>query len=512
MLNIVWFKRDLRVQDHAPLAEAAARGPVLPIYIAEPEFWAQPDSAARQWAFAADCLASLQKDLAALGQPLHIFVGEAVPVLQTIAQSHKISALWSHEETGNGWTFARDRRVAEWVRASGVVWHELRQTGVVRRLKSRNGWARAWDADMARPVSQTPAALPLVAAGGPQRIPTARDLGLRDDPCPHRQPGGRAQAIATLHSFLAQRGRDYRFQMSSPVTAFDSSSRLSPHITWGSISLREIAQATSSRMRALPPNTPDAKRWQGSLTSFFGRQHWHCHFMQKLEDAPRIEFENLHRAYDGLRPLAKDMSQTDLARFEAFCEGGTGFPFVDACLRALRDHGWINFRMRAMLMSFASYHLWLPWRETGLFLARRFVDYEPGIHWPQVQMQSGTTGINTMRVYNPVKQGYDQDPKGRFVRRFMPELAAVPDAFLHEPWLWPGAAQLGYPAPIVDHIAAGRAARAALSAVRKGADHRAEARKIVKKHASRKDAPKPRTASSRRANQRTDQAQLTFDL
>ena len=152
MLNIVWFKRDLRVQDHAPLAEAAARGPVLPIYIAEPEFWAQPDSAARQWAFAADCLASLQKDLAALGQPLHIFVGEAVPVLQTIAQSHKISALWSHEETGNGWTFARDRRVAEWVRASGVVWHELRQTGVVRRLKSRNGWARAWDADMARPV------------------------------------------------------------------------------------------------------------------------------------------------------------------------------------------------------------------------------------------------------------------------------------------------------------------------------------------------------------------------
>ena len=168
--------------------------------------------------------------------------------------------------------------------------------------------------------------------------------------------------------------------------------------------------------------------------------------------------------------------------------------------------------MRAMLMSFASYHLWLPWRETGLFLARRFVDYEPGIHWPQVQMQSGTTGINTMRVYNPVKQGYDQDPKGRFVRRFLPELAAVPDAFLHEPWLWPGAAQLGYPAPIVDHIAAGRAARAALSAVRKGADHRAEARKIVKKHASRKDAPKPRTASSRRANQRTDQAQLTFDL
>ncbi|MFX9104969.1 FAD-binding domain-containing protein, partial [Acinetobacter baumannii] len=89
-----------------------------------------------------------------------------------------------------------------------------------------------------------------------------------------------------------------------------------------------------------------------------------------------------------------------------------------------------------------SYHLWLPWRETGLHLARRFVDYEPGIHWPQVQMQSGTTGINTMRIYNPVKQAYDQDPLGRFVRAYLPELACVPDAFIHEPWRWEHAATL----------------------------------------------------------------------
>jgi deoxyribodipyrimidine photo-lyase len=159
---------------------------------------------------------------------------------------------------------------------------------------------------------------------------------------------------------------------------------------------------------------------------------------------------------------------------------------MDACLRALHAHGWINFRMRAMLMSFASYHLWLPWRETGLHLARQFVDYEPGIHWSQVQMQSGTTGINTMRIYNPVKQGFDQDPDGRFVRAYVPELAHLPDEYLHEPWLWPGAAGLAYPPPVVDHAVAAREARDALHAVRQGVEHSRQAREIVAKHGSRK--------------------------
>ena len=505
VLNIVWFKRDLRVQDHAALARAAASGPVLPIYIAEPDLWAEPDASARQWAFVAECLAGLQHDLAALGQPLRIFVGDAVAVLQAIASRHPIAALYSHEETGNGWTFARDRRVGAWARQAGVPWHEARQTGVIRRLPARDGWAKKWDADMALP--QTPAPAVLTGGGGdwPTALPSARALGLAADPCPQRQLGGRPAGLQTLHSFLTRRGRDYRFLMSSPVTAFDASSRLSPHIAWGTLSLREIAQATAARLHGLDIG-PDAKRWRGSLISFAGRQHWHCHFMQKLEDAPRLEFENLHRAYDVLRP-----ELADPARLAAYCAGATGFPFVDACMRALRDHGWINFRMRAMLMSFASYHLWLPWRATGLHLARQFVDYEPGIHWPQVQMQSGTTGINTMRVYNPVKQGYDQDAAGSFVRRFVPELAAVPGAFVHEPWRWDGAAQLAYPAPIVDHLAAAQAAKQALSALRKTPQHRSEADGIAHKHGSRK-AGIPMTGQPKAAKPRKapDATQLTL--
>jgi deoxyribodipyrimidine photo-lyase len=507
-LHIVWFKRDLRIVDHRPLAMAASAGPVLPLYIVEPEFWAQPDASARQWDFAAESLHELQAALTALGQPLCVMTGDVVSILQAIHKMHGIAALWSHEETGNAWTYARDLQVKAWTKAAKIPWHEPRHFGVIRRLQSRNGWAKAWDRDMAQPITPPPASLTPITGDWPMHIPCAAEVGLPPDPCPYRQKGGRGEALSTLESFLHERGREYRYQMSSPVTAFDASSRLSPHLTWGTISMREVAQASWARMGDLKlSDPPDSKCWRGSIISFSGRQHWHCHFMQKLEDEPRIEFENLHRAYDGIRP---DMA--DAARLKAWSTGNTGYPFIDACMRALNQHGWINFRMRAMLMSFASYHLWLPWRETGLHLARKFVDYEPGIHWSQVQMQSGTTGINTMRIYNPVKQGYDHDAAGIFVRAFVPELNAVPDAFIHEPWLWPGAADIPYPAPIVDSAAAAKAARDALYVIRRSPDHKAAARKIANKHGSRKTGM-PMTGQKRRAKEKpAKDAQITMDF
>ena len=507
-LHVVWFKRDLRVADHRPLSLAAKHGPVLPLYIAEPGFWAEPDASARQWAFAAESLAELRSALAALGQPLCVMMGEAVSIFRQLNVRHGIAALWSHEETGNGWTYARDRAVAAWAREAGVPWHEARQFGVIRRLRSRDGWADAWDRDMAERGMPPPEAPPPLAGAGPARTPWPAELGLAPDPCPGRQRGGRAAAVSALESFLTRRGRDYRFEMSSPLTAFRACSRLSPHLTWGTISMREVAQAAAARMRMLKGREDaDAARWRASLVSFTGRQHWHCHFIQKLEDEPRLEFENLHRAYDGLRPAVADPQ-----RLSAWERGETGYPFIDACMRALNKQGWINFRMRAMLMSFASYHLWLPWRETGLSLARKFVDYEPGIHWPQVQMQSGTTGINTMRIYNPVKQGLDQDPSGHFVRTHLPELESVPDAFIHEPWRWPGAGSLAYPPPIVENAEAARAAREALHAVRKGAAHRAGAQVIADKHGSRRAGIPMTGRKKQQARKADDGKQMVLDL
>jgi deoxyribodipyrimidine photo-lyase len=203
----------------------------------------------------------------------------------------------------------------------------------------------------------------------------------------------------------------------------------------------------------------------------------------------------------------------DRALLNAWAKGETGYPFLDACMRSLAATGWLNFRMRAMVMSFASYNLWQPWRQSGLHLARMFTDYEPGIHWSQVQMQSGSTGINTIRIYNVVKQGHDQDAQGAFVRRWVPELKDVPDRFIHEPWLWDGAARvLGrtYPSPIVDLKASTEAAKTRIYGARKGRAFHEAADAIQNKHGSRRSGL-PMTGR-RRSRRTVPDRQLDLDL
>ncbi|MEM7664021.1 MAG: deoxyribodipyrimidine photo-lyase [Pseudomonadota bacterium] len=511
-LQIVWFKRDLRIEDHRPLVLAARCGPVLPLFVAEPELWQRPDMAGRQWDFVAESLTTLRRDLGALGQPLILRCGDIIDVLDDFRRQFNSIALWSHEETGNGWTYDRDKRVASWAREAGVSWTEVKQSGVIRRIKSRDGWAKQWDAFMAEPETEPPSALPPIDGIDLGPIPTGEDLGLLPDLCPGRQRGGRDAALDCLETFLHIRGAPYRRAMSSPAEGAEHCSRLSPHLAWGVLSMREVAQATWTRQRQLKA---DGVRggWRGSMSSFQGRLHWRDHFTQKLEDEPGLEVRNLHRAYDGLRS-----SEPDAVQLKAWCRGETGLPFVDACMRALHHTGWMNFRMRAMLMAVSSYHLWLDWRKPGEFLARQFTDYEAGIHWPQVQMQSGTTGINTVRIYNPVKQGYDQDPDGSLVRRWVPELATVPDEFVHEPWKWDRASSVlgkAYPLPIVDHIAAAKDARQKVWSVRKGADYRSTARNIQTKHGSRKSGI-PHTGQRRRAGSKvtaeSETSQLTLPL
>lgn len=503
-IQVVWFKRDLRVQDHVPLAEAARRGPVVPLYVVEPGLWAQPDASGRQWAFVRECLLSLRAALTAQGAPLVVREGEVVAWLQRLRRHHGPFTLWSHQETGNGWTFDRDRAVAAWCRREGLRWEQRRQQGVVRALSSREGWARQWDAFMAEPVAPMPR-LQALTGISPGEIP-ALPAGLAEDPCPGRQPGGRAAAEATLESFLQVRAEAYPMRLSSPLTAPESCSRLSPHLAWGTLSMREALQAAVARKAALAP--AERSGWGRSLSAFIGRLHWHCHFIQKLETEPRLEFENTHPAYDGLRP-----AEPDPERLRAWCEGRTGWPFVDACQAYLAHHGWLNFRMRAMLMATASYSLWLHWRAPAVFLARRFVDYEPGIHYPQAQMQSGVTGINTVRIYNAIKQGQDHDPEGRFIRTWVPALRGVPDARVHTPWKL-GAGERrrfcpDYPPPLRDLAEANREARDRVWAVRRGDGFAAVADAIQATHGSRKAGLPPSGGRPRRAR-KGDDSQMTM--
>lgn len=494
-MEIVWFKRDLRVHDHAPLVAACASGrPVLPLYIVEPALWQQADVSGRQFAFLAESLADLDRSLTARGAGLVVRVGDAVEVLRTVHAAHGITTIHAHQETGNLWSFARDRAVRRWARSVGVPVREMQQHGVWRAHDNRNGWAARWEAMMRSSRALAPDAIPMADVAG-EPLPDAAALGLAPDPC-QRQPGGRREGLALLRSFLNERGRPYRAAMSAPESGAEHCSRLSPHLALGTISMREVYQAALTA-RARWKEAGDT-RFTGSIDSFISRLHWHCHFIQKLEDAPWLEARCLHPAYAAL-PAHDD------ARLAAWVEGRTGWPFVDACMRSLAATGWLNFRMRAMVMAVASYHLRLDWRQSGAALARLFTDYEPGIHWPQVQMQSGTTGTNIPRIYNPIKQGHDQDPDGDFIRRWVPELAHLPTPFVHEPWL--ADVRPDYPLPLVDHEQAARDARAAITAIRRDPAHAGPARAIVAKHGSRK-AGLPDTNRRRKTPAMSNQGQL----
>ncbi|MGD9774640.1 deoxyribodipyrimidine photo-lyase/cryptochrome family protein [Diaphorobacter sp.] len=489
--TVVWFKRDLRVHDHAPLAHAASQGRVLCLYVVEPRLWALPDCALQHYQFLRESLRDLALQLRACGAALQLAVGEVTEVLTRLHALQPFERLYAHEETGNGHTYARDRAVGRWCRAHGVAWHEWPQHGVVRRLPSRNQWHTRWQAHMQAPLlpAPPPGSLQGVALPWKDRWPEPATLGLAPHDPPLRQRGGRTPGLQVLHDFLHERSALYRGGISSPLTAPQACSRLSPYLALGCLGMREVVQATHQRLGQLKAgNHPLAGRQRQGLTAFLSRMHWHCHFIQKLESEPALEFCNLHRGYDGLRE-----GDWQEAHFAALQAGRTGWPLVDACVAMLRETGWINFRMRAMLVSVAAYPLWLHWRPVGLWLARQFLDYEPGIHWSQMQMQSGTTGINTTRVYNPIKQAQDHDPQGVFVRQWLPALRQVPDTWLFEPWRMPPdvqsrcGVQVGrdIPAPLVDLAAATRAAKARLHALRAQAPVRAAKAAIVEKHGSR---------------------------
>ncbi|MBP0049539.1 deoxyribodipyrimidine photo-lyase [Marinobacterium sp. AK62] len=469
-LQLVWFKRDLRLADSPALTEAARHGRVLPLCVIEPGLWQQPDMSERHWQFCRDSLSDLESDLAARGIPLLIRSTDILEALRELKAFYGTFTLWSHEETGNHWTYQRDLQVAAWCQAESIEWHELPQNGVVRRLKNRDHWAEYRESRMQSPT------LPVPALQAPDILPLLH--GLPDTPTGthlsplRQQPGGRSAGLRCLESFLHQRGRDYRFAMSSPNTAYAACSRLSPHLCWGTLSVREVFQAAE-----LAKKHSQDPAWKRSLRSFISRLYWHCHFMQKLEDMPALEWTPIH-------PLFADLDRTlDTERLERWAKGQTGWPFVDACMRALNARGWINFRMRAMLTSVASYHLWLPWQDSGRVLARTFIDYEPGIHWPQIQMQSGTTGINAIRVYNPLKQGLELDPQGHFIRRWVPELASAPLSALHEPRMLK---QPCYPKPLVDLSQAARTAKDRIAAIHRHPQFDAISRGVYQQLGSRK--------------------------
>ena len=438
-LGIWLMKRDFRLFDNTALTKAFEEcEQVLAVFCMEPLLYTHAEFSHFHYDAIRTATEYLNKQIVQKGGQV-LYIHRNIPdALEYLHKRVPFEAIYAHEETGLAHTYERDKQMIGWCKNTNVDLYEFPNNGVKRVLADRDARMDFWN-EQVRNADMLPVPMQNWYKKGKVDALSGRYFftDLSDGPAHKKfnlpakgyQKCSEALGLHTLRDFLDKRGLRYRGGISSMNTATQFGSRLSIHLAWGTVSLRTVYKSLKTKQAELEDELKsqlpydrerDIKKHLVSLRAFKARLYWHSHFIQRLEDEPDLEYRMINPAFEIVKYVKGKKAKERVRRW---LTGTTGYPMIDASMRCFVQTGFLNFRSRAMITSFASVGLELDWRDYVNEMAALMADYVPGIHIPQVQMQSGVTGINTIRVYSPHKQIKDKDPDCVFIKKWIPELA-----------------------------------------------------------------------------------------
>lgn len=436
--TIVWFRRDLRLSDHAPLERAARRGAVIPVFVFDRALLHHPETSPARVAFMLECLRSLDAELRERGGRLILCFGDPIQVLPQLLRDTQAEGIYAHVDFERIYGRVRDARLNRTLAEQALKIRWFEPVGTTADLITTGQYRQRWHDQMSEEITPTPSWVNVPSDVLSARLPTLSDLGLVDDGKP-MPPAGTGAAFKLLDRFLEHKTQRYYWQLSYPSA--HATSGLSPHLKFGVISLRQCYQAAQT-LQALPEEGVQRSRRQ-----FVSRLRWNSGFAQRFRYLPQLEVRSLYRHFDD------EGFSFNEAFYQAWQQGQTGFPIVDAAARCLlATGGWrtFNFRTRACYASFLSNLLGMDWRYGALYFMQHLIDGDCPIDHYQWAMQAGiTSGIDKSwtRIYNPGQAAVDRfDPQGQFIKRWVPELRHLRPEQLGSPPV-----TIGYPAPILDY-------------------------------------------------------------